>query len=190
MSENTPYNELSIKDQILRDLHKAFEATKEFSTFKHLWSEDDAEKTLAELNNTVKRLHFNLKLATIKEIAHPSDSAVKPSLYGNQMFVKIRPVADEYKGKTFFGFLIGEVALSSQVKITDEKIECTWAHYNPAIFVPDLNKVIYGCESWWGFIKSQSELTEITDFDIENVWYVKLLKNLPELPPPAPSEVN
>lgn len=47
---------------------------------------------------------------------------------------------------------------------------------NPAIFVPELGKIIFGMESWWGRIKSEEELKDITDGDIENVWYVKMLK--------------
>ena len=45
---------------------------------------------------------------------------------------------------------------------------------NPAIFVPELGKIIFGMESWWGRIKSEEELKDITDGDIENVWHVKM----------------
>lgn len=51
-------------------------------------------------------------------------------------------------------------------------------HCNPAIFVFDLNKIIYGCESWWGVIKSEEDLNSISDCDIDNVWYVRALKTL------------
>ncbi len=49
---------------------------------------------------------------------------------------------------------------------------------NPAIFVFDLKKVIYGYESWWGEIKSEEDFRKITDLDINNLWYVKALKEL------------
>lgn len=45
---------------------------------------------------------------------------------------------------------------------------------NPAMLVPQLNKIIYGCGSWWHRIKSEKELREITDGDINNTWYVKM----------------
>ena len=47
---------------------------------------------------------------------------------------------------------------------------------NPAIFVPELKKIIYGCESWWGEIESPEDFKEITSEDINNLWYVQLLK--------------
>lgn len=47
---------------------------------------------------------------------------------------------------------------------------------NPAIFVPELKKIIYGCESWWREIESIEDFNGISKGDIENTWYVKLLK--------------
>ena len=51
---------------------------------------------------------------------------------------------------------------------------------NPAIFVPELKKIIYGCESWWGTINNQDDLSDlnISDDDIQNTWYVKLLHEM------------
>ena len=50
---------------------------------------------------------------------------------------------------------------------------------NPAILVFELKKVIYGCGSWWGSIKSEEELDKlITDESIADLWYVKILKEL------------
>jgi len=51
---------------------------------------------------------------------------------------------------------------------------------NPAMWVPDLNRVVMGWESWWGEIKSEEDLRQISDADIENVWYVKAIKALTE----------
>ena len=49
---------------------------------------------------------------------------------------------------------------------------------NPAIYVPVLDKIIWGYGSWWGPIKSEEHLKQITDEDIQNIWYVKALKQL------------
>lgn len=49
---------------------------------------------------------------------------------------------------------------------------------NPAIFVFDLNKIVYGMESRWGIIENEEDLKEITNKDINNIWYVKALKEL------------
>jgi len=45
-----------------------------------------------------------------------------------------------------------------------------------AIFVPELGEIIYGYASWWGHINSVDEIKDISDDDIDNVWYVQMLK--------------
>ena len=47
---------------------------------------------------------------------------------------------------------------------------------NPGIYVPELKEIIFGDSSWWHEIKSEEELREITDDDINNTWYVRLLR--------------
>jgi hypothetical protein len=47
---------------------------------------------------------------------------------------------------------------------------------NPAIWVPSLNKIVWGSESWWGPITTPEQVREITDSDIESQWYVQALK--------------
>ena len=91
-------------------------------------------------------------------------------------FVKIRPCGDE---KTYLGLHLGGLPIDmiishqSETKILDVRYHC-----NPAIFVFDLNKIVYGMESWWGIIKTEADLRAISNEDIENVWYVKALKSL------------
>ena len=51
-----------------------------------------------------------------------------------------------------------------------------FVHYNPAIFVPSLKKIIFGCESWWGEIKTLEEFTEITKDEIANSPAILLMK--------------
>lgn len=95
--------------------------------------------------------------------------------------VKIRPCAEEYGDKTYLGLFLGDVHLGHHITYKhEEKVLNVYPGMgNPAIFVFALNKVIYGCGSWWGTIESEEELDRmITDESIENVWYVKLLKEL------------
>ena len=47
---------------------------------------------------------------------------------------------------------------------------------NPAMYVFELNKIVFGAETWWRKLTSPEDLKAITDDDIENTWYVKLLK--------------
>lgn len=93
-------------------------------------------------------------------------------------FVSIRPCADEYKGKTFLGILLGDLPMGVDVTYDEPSgvISILPGWGNPAIWVPDLKKVIMGYESWWGRIETPEQLREITDADINDVWYVKALK--------------
>jgi hypothetical protein len=103
------------------------------------------------------------------------------SLHKCGQLVKISPCGDEYNGKTYLGILLGDLPIGAMVSRNREtKILDIYPHTNPAIFVPELMKIIYGCESWWGEIDNPEELKAITKDDIENVWYVKLLKELYE----------
>lgn len=97
-------------------------------------------------------------------------------------FVAIRPCGPEYGEKTYLGILIGWVPVRSGVRYDPATKTMSFHHdgENPAIYVFDLKRVILGCQSWWGPIKDESELRQITDGDIENVWYVKALKALAE----------
>ncbi len=115
-------------------------------------------------------------------ISDPSLSYNKPGV-----FVSIRPVAKEYEDKTFLGLYIGEIALGFAVRRNEHEdgtvdLVIERQMYNPAIFVFDLNKVIFGIESWWGVIRSEDDLRQISNQDIDNVWYVKALKQLQEKP--------
>lgn len=92
--------------------------------------------------------------------------------------VMIRSCRKEHGDKTYFGVFLGEVAMSPSVSIDKEgTMHVSLGSHNPAIFVPELKTVIFGCESWWGEIESEEELAKlITDETINNVWYVKALK--------------
>lgn len=95
-------------------------------------------------------------------------------------FVSIRLCEEEYKDKTFLGLYLGDAAVSQSVSYNKDTKELTIqpSFGNPAIFVFELGKVFFGYESWWGEIESEEQLKEITDKDIENVWYVKALKQI------------
>lgn len=93
--------------------------------------------------------------------------------------VAVRPCDDEYGKKTYLGFYLGDLPLQNTISFNDEKgILKVGTYNNPAMFVPELGRIIWGCGSWWHEIKSVEELREITDDDISNVWYVKMAKAL------------
>lgn len=91
----------------------------------------------------------------------------------------IRPCAEEYEGKTYLDVYLGDLPISHHITHDPKtKILKVSTMDNPAIFVPDLNKIIFGCASWWHKIENIDEIKDITKEDIENTWYVKLAKKL------------
>lgn len=95
-------------------------------------------------------------------------------------FVAIRSCKEAHGDKTYLGLLIGYVPIHAGIAYdkTTKRLRIDLTGDNPAIFVFDLNEVVLGCESFWGPIKDEKHLREITKDDIENVWYMKALKAL------------
>lgn len=96
-------------------------------------------------------------------------------------FAKVAPCGDEYHGKTFLGLYLGELPIDilCSHRADTGKLSVGFMS-NPAIFVFDLNKIVYGCESWWSIIESEKDLKDIAPEDIQNVWYVKAIKQFVE----------
>jgi len=92
---------------------------------------------------------------------------------------EIKPCGKEYEGKSYIGFYLGDLPISIRSSY-DEKtgILTNSTMNNPAIFVPELKKIIYGCESWWREIRSVEDFKGISEEEIENVWYVQILKGM------------
>jgi hypothetical protein len=99
----------------------------------------------------------------------------------NQL-VRIRPCGEEFGGKTYLGLYLGDVART--VGCTYDRESGVLGVYvgvhNPAIWVPSLKRVIFGCESWWGVIESEAQLREISNEAIDGIWYVQAMKSLLE----------
>lgn len=94
-------------------------------------------------------------------------------------FVKVRPCANEYGNKTYLGIYLGRLPINILSSLNNEtKVLTNSAMLNPAIFVPDLKKIIYGIESFWSEIESPDDITDITDETIENQFYIKALKSM------------
>ncbi len=112
----------------------------------------------------------------------PAATALCPQSFTGDCgdWVSIRPCADEHDGKTFLGILLGDLAREPVAIYNTETRQVTldFGSKNPAIYIPDLKQIIMGFESWWSTIKSPEDLRKISDQDIENVWYVRALKEL------------
>lgn len=111
-----------------------------------------------------------------------TESFINKSSYRNSevgKFVKITPCAEEYKGQTYLGLYLGNLPIGPHMTHNSDTKELNISTTtNPAIFVFELNKIIYGMESFWAIIETEEDLKDITKDDIDNVWYVKSLKQL------------
>lgn len=95
--------------------------------------------------------------------------------------VEIKPCGEEYADKSYLGIYIGDlpIQITSSFDPTTKVLKNSTMN-NPAIFVPELRKIVYGCESWWREIKSLEDFKGISEEEIENTWYVQLLKAMGE----------
>ena len=101
-------------------------------------------------------------------------------------WVAIRPCAPECADKTYLGLYLGDFALQTGASWNPKTgvLEVYRALHNPAIWVFDLNRIVFGCESFWGEIGSPEEMRKITDADIQSNWYVQAMKSLVQTPEP------
>jgi len=94
-------------------------------------------------------------------------------------WVAVRPCDAPSENKTFLGIYLGDLPTGPMVNHAPKSgtlfIDIKT---NPAIWVPDQNRIVWGMGSWWGIIESANDLKKITNQDIENIWYVKALKSL------------
>lgn len=124
-----------------------------------------------------KSMYIEYPIEVSKINSNTDKNSYRDSQVGR--FAKIKPCGDEYVGKTYLGLFLGELPIGHSISHNMETKELNVSFStNPAIFVFDLNKIVYGMESWWGIIESEEDLKEITNDDINDVWYVKALKEL------------
>lgn len=80
--------------------------------------------------------------------------------------------------KTYLGLFLGELPSSSTISLNKENVLTVNHMMNPAMFVPELNKIVFGYESWWKILENEKNFKEISDTDIENIWYIRALKSV------------
>jgi len=131
----------------------------------------------------VAKMQYPIEVSNIKSVPLYRDHNRPEVLFGGKCgaLVSVRPCGEKYGDKTYLGILLGDLPLQVYASYNKESKELEIGGYsNPAIFVPELKEIVWGCGSWWGNIKSEEELRQISDDDIQNVWYVKMLKSMQE----------
>lgn len=104
--------------------------------------------------------------------------------------VRVRPCAKDCGDKTYLGIYLGDLPLEVDAFYRDKSHKLTIGlHRNPAMFVPELKRVVWGCGSWWGFIEKPEDAERmITDESIASIPYVKVLKAMIEAEKATPGE--
>lgn len=92
--------------------------------------------------------------------------------------VRVRLCGDN---KTYFGILLGDLPyLTNAAHDERSGILSINTTNNPCILIPEQKQIVFGAGSWWSKIEPDEDISDITDLDIENTWYVKLLKEMSE----------
>ena len=127
----------------------------------------------------MNKIKYPIKVSGIKIKPLYKNRNKPDGLFGGKCgaFVSVRPCDEKYKGKTFLGIMLGDFPYNIQewYNPKSKKIEIS-AFRNPAILIPEFNEIVWGIESWWEVIEKEEDMHQITDADIENVWYIKALK--------------
>lgn len=88
-----------------------------------------------------------------------------------------KPVAVRVEDKTYLGIFIGDLPTHTHLAYLAQNGRLSVSVIdNPAVFVPELNRIVFGYESWWKILESEEDFKDITDDIINNTWYVKMLK--------------
>jgi len=106
---------------------------------------------------------------------------VNDTLYRDKVgsLVLVRPTDPEYKGKTFVGIHLGELPAGPHISYNNASQTLNvFGNPNPAFFIPEIKKILFGYESWW-MVPNKDELdAQITDEMIEAQPYMKMLKEM------------
>jgi hypothetical protein len=94
--------------------------------------------------------------------------------------VKVRPCAEEFENKTFLGIYMGDYGRSVGCTLNRETLvlDIDVSGHNPTIWIPSMRRVVYGFDSWWGILRSEEDLRQITNENIDGIWYVQALRAL------------
>lgn len=163
------------KQEILQVIDTVFELTADYNKISHLFSKDTAKASVARLRQALGTLKGMLDLDNVKQIRNVAENSDYVWRSQKVSLVEVKPCGD---AKTYLGIYLGDFALGMSYKVVGNELQVKPIFNNPAIFVPELNRVVFGCESWWRTIDNIEDAQGISKEDIENCWYVQILEHL------------
>lgn len=131
------------EEQPVGGLKELMDAMSESLKYDKILGEKDYPVEVSKINLFEKRLRDDKPC--LVAIRHVDEKVTRLGLYLGDMPTHLMPPIYHTKTK--------------EVSIMMDR--------NPAIFVPSLMKVVWGYESWWHVIKTEADLKQITDQDIQ-----------------------
>ncbi len=150
---------------------------------------DDLARLLGE-EDLFAKFTYPITVHGIESSSQPLRPEVEGSRYIGS-WVAVRPCKPKGEPEsTHLGIYLGDFATYVGASFHKENgvLVLSVAGRNPAMWVPDLKRVVYGMESWWRRLKTPEDLQQIQDTDIHSVFYVRALRDLTG--EPTPSEVE
>ena len=131
------------------------------------------------LSGPSRRLRYPLKVNGIG--FDTAQSVQKPLGCPPMTWVAVRP-CDGDAEDTYLGILLGDIALGVRCSHLETTGILTVGPgmLNPCMWVPDLERYVYGAGSWWRKIDGPDALAKITTADINGAWYMRALAELSE----------
>lgn len=168
--------------ELIDKLQSALEITCKTARLSDERSSDPERMARGMLCESLRSIIYKIRASFLTSIEFDSPVVLNQALcHDIGKPVAIRPCGKEYEGKTFFGIYLGDFPLGFGWHFDKEdthKMIVSPVYNNPAIFIPSLKRTIFGCESWWKVIENEEQLREISDDDIKNTWYVKLMRDM------------
>jgi len=113
----------------------------------------------------------------ITGIARSADAVLEAEK--NTKWVAVRSCDPAHGEKTYLGMMLGRMATAVGAQLSkDGVLEIGFGMHNPAMYVPELHEVVMGNGSWWSRIEKPEDLSKITNADINDIWYVRALREL------------
>ncbi len=125
----------------------------------------------------VRVLNKLWKINNVKEVEFDEEFALY-NRYKNIQLVEVNPCATEYENKSFIGLYLGDFPQSVCGSYEEDKFIIKPTRSNPLIYIPDTNTVVFGSNSFWRKVEKIEDFKGISKEDIENTWYIKLLKDI------------
>ena len=139
---------------------------------------DDIKNLGASLAEFMANTRIEGEIAFPVEVSGVRNMPPRPRKMTNVgAWVAVRLVGDD--NRTYLGVHLGDQMRGQSYSYNVVTKEVTvYSLQNPAIYVPDLKRVVWGAESWWSVIVAPDQLRAITDADIEGQWYVQALRDM------------